>query len=759
MNKINWLVLILILISSHKINAQFQGRVFVEDSSSKVFQGTKLKTLAWCGGFNNLQYSSADLNNDGLNDLVIFQSDQYAVKTFINYGTAGIPDYRYKPEYAANFPFVLYYLILKDFNKDGIEDLFEWGGFGITVYHGYYNGKNELCFKKYKSLFYNNDKSTMGWINAEVNPGDIPAIVDVDNDGDLDFLSYYGDGYYMNWYQNMQVEKGLSKDSIDIRLADRCWGKMRQSVLRTHVLGTYCDNSALMRKTDEIKKPQFKITDGGNVPCLLDIDGDGDYDVLDGHRAFDYIVFLENGKSDFSSKDSMIYQDTVFRVTGDTVKIAQWAAPAYVDVDQDGKRDLMLSPNTPLSSENYYCSKYYKNIGTDINPTFKYEGDTFLVSDAIDVGSNSYPVFYDYNRDGKPDLFVGNRGYYDSKTGQFIGKIMYLENTSTPSNPSFKIITNDFLGLSAKKFKGASIAIGDIDNDGKDDMIIGHTNGEIDFIKNLAASPTDQPVWSSATSVLKDNLGTTIACNSYAAPLVYDIDADGKPDLLIGDQMGSLYYYKNTSTSAGIIELTFANDRLGDVKTDPEKMASGHSTPFIGKIDNTGKEYLLLGSRSGRIFRYEGFEGGNVFSAFKRLDSAYSYILSDRSEYTTYMSTPAVADIDNDGKYEMVVGNIFGGLLFFKQNIEVNINEAQKSNDFFTIFPNPTQKEIHFKPTYSENNMSLYIYNSFGQLVKEVKEIEPSKVSTIKIEDLPSGIYYCKLINEVKNFKSIFIKL
>lgn len=738
-------------------SAQFQGRVFEENAAVKVTRGTVDKKLAWSGGLNNPQYAIADLNKDGLKDLVIFQADQFSVKTFINRGTVSAPDYRYEPQFAKNFPQCFNYLILKDYNGDGIEDLFEAGGVGFTAHRGYYNGSNELCFSLYKGLFYNNDRASAGWVNAEVNPGDIPAIVDVDNDGDLDFLSYYGDGFFMNWYRNYQVENALPKDSISIRLVDRCWGKMRQGALRTHDLGITCDNSALLRVG---AGSHLKRTDGGNTPCLLDMDGDGDYDVLDGHRAFNYVVYLQNGKDLTGLRDSMIFQDTTYTTLGDTVKIAQWAAPFFIDVDLDGKRDLMLAPNTPLTSENYYCSKFYKNIGTDKVPSFQYQGDTFLVEHMIDVGSNAYPFFYDYNRDGKPDLFVGNRGYYDRATGQFLSRVMYLQNTSTPGNPSFDIITDDFLGLSARAYRGISLSIGDLDNDGKDDLVIGHLDGELHFIKNTAATTTAIPVWTSTPVLLRDASSNIIATNSYAAPLVYDMDADGVKDLLIGDQLGSLYYYQNNSSGAGSYSLNLVTTELGFVKTDPEKFSSGHSTPFIGKIDNSPREYLLMGSRSGRIFRYTGFEGGNVFSAYKRLDSAYSFIFSDYASSTFYFSAPAVADIDNDGFYDMVVGNIYGGLLLYKQAKTVSTQEQNLVRADIELFPNPANAEIFLRlgQTKMQQNASVLVYNNLGQLVQSYGQVDLSRIFRFNIEGLAAGVYNCVVRIDNEQYTRIFVK-
>ncbi|HTN18519.1 MAG TPA: VCBS repeat-containing protein, partial [Chitinophagaceae bacterium] len=249
--KNKYLLSLTLLCCAGLSHAQFQGYVYKEDSSIKVTRAGVEKTLAWCGGLNTPQFASADLNKDGLADLVVYQRDRNSsVKTFINTGTAGAPAYRYSPRYSKNFPLCSYYLILKDYNGDGIADLFESGGRGFTAYRGYYNAANELCFDKYKSLYYNNDRgSSPGDINASVNPQDIPAIVDVDNDGDLDFLAYYDDGRFINWYQNMQVELGKPKDTIVIRLADHCWGKTEQKSTRAKNLAVYCDNTKLMRIT------------------------------------------------------------------------------------------------------------------------------------------------------------------------------------------------------------------------------------------------------------------------------------------------------------------------------------------------------------------------------------------------------------------------------------------------------------------------------------------------------------------------------
>lgn len=740
-------------------HAQFEGNVYLEDSSITLSEAGIRKQLAWAGGLNSTQFATADLNNDGIADLVAYLPDQQLVKTFLNYGTAGNPNYRYRPSFAKNFPAISNYMVMKDYNRDGIMDLFHHGGYGFTAYKGAYNSANELSFSFYKILYYNNDKKVIGWVNAEVNPGDIPAIVDVDNDGDLDFLSYYGDGYYMAWYQNTQVENGYAADSISIRLADRCWGKMTQGTLRTHTLGISCDNSALSRTTDPTSTS--KVTDGGNTPCLLDMDGDGDYDLLDGHRAFDYVVYLRNAKAETGKRDSMVYQDTAWVSLGDTVKIAQWAAVFHLDADQDGKRDMIVTPNSGVGSEDYRCARFYQNIGTDARPSFQFVSDTFLIDQMLDAGTSSYPVFYDYNRDGKPDLFVGNKGYYEKTSGLFISTVAYLQNTSTPGNPSFELIDRNFLNIRSKRYRGVMVGIGDIDNDGKDDFVMGHSNGYVDYIRNTAASAIASPTWLlSNVDTLRDFMGNPVSCNGTAVPLVYDMNSDGVKDLVLGDQSGYLYYYQNSSTTPGSSALVFTNDQLGFVKADPEKVTTGFSAPFIGKIDNSGKNYLLMGSRSGRISRYTNFEGASVMGIFKRLDSAYSNLFSSNYKSTSLMSAPAVADIDNDGKYEMVIGNIHGGLFLYKQDKIVSIAENTRSGSELSLFPNPAggRLSVWFEQTISPKNTSIKIYNALGQEQAVPVLAADEHAIVLSVNHLAPGFYYCiGIVNGIRAQAS-FIK-
>jgi len=718
-------------------NAQFQGEVYKYDSSVKVYDehGTE-KTLAWCGGFNNPQFAMGDLNHDGKQDLVIFERSK-GLRTFINTGITGHPNYVYAPKYEKNFPGVEGYLILADYNCDGVPDLWTGGFAGVAVWTGYYTAASELSFKKYKDLSYN---TTPGYSeNIYVSVNDVPAVVDIDNDGDLDVVAFNDLGANNAWwYKNMQVEDTLPCDSLRMTLADAQWGRFNS------------------------------LGHSGNCMSLIDMDGDGDKDMLDGHVLNNRLVYRENGKYPYGGVDSMISVDTAWGTHGYTINLAQWPAPFNVDIDQDGLKDLVIAPNG--YGENYKCVTFMKNKGTAGVPDFVYQSDTFLVDKTIDCGQASFPFFYDYDKDGKPDLFIGSDGYYgpdSTPSGTLVSRITYYKNTSTPGHPSFTLQSSNFMGLDSFNFSGASIAIGDIDNDGKDDLVLGHSpnTASFSYFKNFAASNSVQPIWKLEQKELTNDSGNIIKVGGGASPCIYDIDKDGKPDLVSGCYNGSLYYYKNISTSAGTVNLKFMTKNLGDVSVD--KYGGRYSTPFIGKIDNSSQQYLLCGSSSGLLYRYTGFQHGNVINPYLQLDTNYSFIDSSHllilntGGYYGFRSAPAIADIDGDGKYEMVVGNVWGGLKIYKQDTLVSDTPSIVRNNIAVtpnvfIYPNPAKTfvSINWNTSFADKDIHITLVNVTGQKVAETTVSASAGHTQLSISNIPAGMYYCILRSE-KNVKTV----
>jgi hypothetical protein len=719
--------------------AQFQGRVYIPDNSVQVFESAVQKTLAWAGGMNNPQPSIADLNNDGKKDLVIYEQ-YHVVKTFINTGSNTSPNFVYDPYYQATFPAQLNdYVKMVDYNRDNIPDLIHRGASGFSVYKGFYNSHNALDFTFYRDLYY--QSPTSGWVNAYCEPTDIPAIEDVDNDGDLDFLAFYIGGGFIYYYRNCQVEEGLPPDSIRVCVKDNCWGKAFQGYWREQQLGHSCDPTNVVScKGCGNEEGQNKTTHTGNSLCLVDMDGDGDYDYFTGNVSFDDIQYVKNGKVELGSPiDTMIAQDTAWGSNGHKVNINLWPAAFALDVDGDGDKDLLFAPHV-LGTENIKTMTWFENTGSSTNPSYTYRTDTYLGDKMLDFGTGAYPVLYDYDKDGKTDLLVGSDGIFTGGIA-LTPKLAYYRNTGTQQAPVYTLVNADLFGMSVQGAPGVAPAIGDVDNDGKDDLLIGHTDGTLTLYINTAASNTVQPVWTKSPDKLKDENGIVISVDNRAAPCIYDLDKDGKKDLIIGCLQGTLSYYRFTGTTPGQVKLKLENNFLGEVKVDID-YPYGYSTPFIGPMDNTGIPYLIVGSGTGKLYRYDGFQTGNTTNPYTRLDSAYSEILTDGR------SAPAFIDFDGDGKYNLISGNVHGGLMMYQQLFNVSADALTSPDGMVKIYPNPANNQLYISwlNSFAGGKLEISLTSVMGRQLL-LKNVDAKDLgTTLDVSQIPSGVYYCIIL-------------
>ena len=143
----------------------------------------------WAGGMDYCQFSNIDLDFDGDEDLFIFDRTCNEVLTFIQEGGIGESNYRYAPEYESEFPSDLHdWVLLVDYNCDGVKDIFTYslGGGRVFLNTGNITDGHifELQVELMKTYIYG------GYSYMFLSSQDVPAIVDIDHDGDLDILGF-----------------------------------------------------------------------------------------------------------------------------------------------------------------------------------------------------------------------------------------------------------------------------------------------------------------------------------------------------------------------------------------------------------------------------------------------------------------------------------------------------------------------------------------------------------------------------------------
>ena len=718
---------------------------FQWNDSIKVQIGATTLANPWAGGLNFVQASTIDMNGDGIKDLFMFDRTGDKIRTFINKGTAGMVDYKYDPYYETKFPPITEWVLLVDYNNDGKEDIFAHTNAGIMVYKNTTTGSTGLQFTLVTSLLrsaYNPPSTTT--FNLYVSSVDIPAISDIDNDGDMDIVTFEIAGNRMEYHKNMSMELYGTADSLKFQMANRCWGYVSESA-------TSNDYTLFDTCPGNVPFPEFKPEDTenksaerhtGGCELCIDLDNDGDKEFIVGDVSYPGLTMLTNGGT--TTDASFIAKDVAFpsnNASTSAVNLTLFPCAFYLDVNNDGIKDLIASPNETNACENFNSVVYYQNSGTNTFPIFNYQQSNLLQDNMIEVGEGAYPVFFDYDNDGDKDLFIGNNGYY--ATPSFVQGVALFDNIGTPSNPKFSLITRDYANLSTV-LAGVGIdnfvpAFGDMDGDGDADMIIGLGNGKLQYFQNTAA------IGATANFVLaspdmKNSAGRKIDVGDFAAPQIYDVDGNGTNDVVIGSRNGRLAYYSHTGATP-IPVLDSITHLFGNVKMNLPGHVTGYSYPCMYK--QGGVTNILVGSESGFLRHYNNIDG-NLGGTFTMADSIYEGI------YQGTRTAPNMADIDNDGFVDLIVGNYQGGVSFYKGVSALTTSNLDNLIHFnFDLFPNPANNSFNIQILNEENKTYEFeLYNVMGQLIS--KEKISDNLFSYNTSSLTSGMYICK-VSEINN--------
>lgn len=566
------LILSIFVIFSAAAQSNTNNFGFKEIGNVKVFRnGSEIKN-PWAGGINYGEVGTMDLNQDGRSDVVVFDKIGGRITTYIDSKSSGAAEFDYAPEYRNSFPYAKEWMLLRDFNCDGKKDVFCGVNGGVVVYKNTSVG-SELSFEKAHSTEKLQVLISVGDVNLHVPITDVPGIVDMDGDGDLDILTWGGSVSYVELMENK------SNCGLDFERKESCWG---------HFLEDAFTNRVILDTCTPFKN---KTMHAGGTLLPLDLNANGVMDVLVADVSYKNVVALYNtGTTDSAFISS---QDTSFP-SSHPVNVDLFPACFYEDIDGDGVRDLIASPNQTgfTGSENYKSMSVFKNTGSNNNPNFQFIRDNFLQKDQIDLGEGCVPRLCDLSGDGLLDLVLANSSYYIAG-GALSGSFSYFENTGTATNPEFTLIDSNLTDIAAFSLGTMTIpAFGDLDNDGDFDMMVGDQNGQLHFFTNSGSAAN--PNFTLTTAGIN-----SIDVGNAAAPFLYDMDGDGSLDLLVGNEIGKVQYFKNSSVSGP--NFILENDFFGGINVRT-RFYDGFSVPYV--FENDGLINVMVGSGRG-IYQYD----------------------------------------------------------------------------------------------------------------------------------------------------------
>ncbi len=278
----------------------------------------------------------------------------------------------------------------------------------------------------------------------------------------------------------------------------------------------------------------------------------------------------------------------------------------------------------------------------------------------LKVVGRAKPTFVDIDRDGDLDAFVGEVDR---------GQVQFFRNTGSATSPFFVRQSAANNPLSVVNITNVQLraapAFVDIDNDGDLDVFVGsglNTNG-VFFFRNDTAAPVGSPV---SFSQQAPPLVIPINVNYLGGftPTFADIDKDGDFDALVGDDNGSIHFFRNTGTAASptLTEQTGANNPFDGVDVGFD------SVPTFTDIDNDSDKDVFIGTRTGEILFYSNNgAGAGIVPTFTSL-SGVNNPLSGVNVGTAVdeFSSPAFANIDGDGDLDVYIGHTGGQTRFYR---------------------------------------------------------------------------------------------
>jgi len=333
----------------------------------------------------------ADIDNDG--DLDVFSSLYDGVVFYRNIGTINNPHY-----YFDNYnPFGLswYVGIFADIDDDGDLDTSIMNyGFMQNAGPGYSPSFHGLSQFDFGRIYYAN-----------------PAIVDIDNDGDIDMFVVGGQDNTPLFYENTgtitnpsfaaAVDNPFGLGTTDYYARLTFVDIDGDGDFDSFISSTYGGNILFSQNIGTSEAPAFAaavthpfdFSHNGSAIDFADIDDDGDFDVF---------VVNDSGTQFFQNTGSAVSPSFAPVVTSAFGLSAGRAGVSFVDIDRDGDLDAFSgSSGTNMA--------FFHNIGTASNPEFYNQSSGLygFIAGGGRYSTDNTPVFADMDGDGDFDAFIG----------------------------------------------------------------------------------------------------------------------------------------------------------------------------------------------------------------------------------------------------------------------------------------------------------------------------------------------------------------
>jgi hypothetical protein len=311
--------------------------------------------------------------------------------------------------------------------------------------------------------------------------------------------------------------------------------------------------------------------------------------------------------------------EEIIKAKGKDIVVSGYSVPSFEDWNNDGLKDLIVGEGGGGVTGKI---RVYLNVGTEADPCF---GDYFYAqSYGQDITCTPagclgcFPRLVPWSGDKHKDLLVG---YGD-------GTVRVFLNIGSDNEPTFDGGTiikvgstySNTLSVGAR----ATPILLDWNNDGMMDIVAGGLDGAIHVYYNCGCGGYIPPRFSTSPIdgiYVQADGHFLLVPSGRSSPIVFDVDGDGKKDILTGNTDGQILFYKNVGTDSLPIFSGYTMVQSNGVPID--LAGSLRSRPSVcywtGKHD--GYWDLLVGYGDGKIHLYRGIPKAGDFNGNGTLDA------------------------------------------------------------------------------------------------------------------------------------------
>jgi hypothetical protein len=309
---------------------------------------------------------------------------------------------------------------------------------------------------------------------------------------------------------------------------------------------------------------------------------------------------------------------------------------AFGDIDGDGDIDLFWGDYFEeglLLIENHSAGCAVPNM----------RGERRRFPDGAPLLTSGYnaPAIADVDGNGLPDLVMGVIG------GAYAPRRTSIENlylVTQAARGRFEVTSRRL--IPTIDVGNESIPhLADLDRDGDLDLLVGSKispdrddTGTITWFENTGTrvAPT-----------YHDRGRLAIAGEFHYAPAVADLDGDGNPDLVLGGWRDRVQWWRNAGTASAPL-WAMADSALVTLTR------GSNTVPALADLDGDGDLDLMVGEASGQLNLYRN-AGSASRPAFELVSDVFLGLDVGRR------SAPALADVDGDGRPDLLLGSEDGG--------------------------------------------------------------------------------------------------